>query len=178
MSATATSTATAAAYERAHLSPLAVARPGAGGHAPEAEHESASQSLPLVDCSKDEEQPAGYNSGGYMVVRVGDRFKDGRYHVLRKLGSVPPFRRCLPARSPTRSQMGPFFDRLARQRHPVSQPAPGRAARPTHLRPSDNRHSALKVVKSAARYTETAKDEIKLYARRLPLPLSLTRLPD
>jgi hypothetical protein len=37
-------------------------------------------------CSKDEEAPSGYNSGGYMMVKVGDGFKDGRYVVLRKLG--------------------------------------------------------------------------------------------
>lgn len=40
--------------------------------------------------SKDEESPAEYNPGGYLVVRVKDAFKDGRYIVLRKLGSVRP----------------------------------------------------------------------------------------
>jgi hypothetical protein len=47
--------------------------------------------------SKEEEAPSGYNTGGYMMVRVGDAFKEGRYVVLRKLGLVlssstlPPF---------------------------------------------------------------------------------------
>jgi hypothetical protein len=40
---------------------------------------------------KDEESPADYNYGGYLQVKVADSFKDGRYSVVRKLGSVPPF---------------------------------------------------------------------------------------
>jgi hypothetical protein len=40
---------------------------------------------------KDEESPADYNYGGYLQVKVADAFKDGRYTVVRKLGSVPPF---------------------------------------------------------------------------------------
>jgi hypothetical protein len=47
---------------------------------------------PVEPCSKDEEAPAGYNSGGYMSVRIGDAFKDGRYVVLRKLGCARPCR--------------------------------------------------------------------------------------
>lgn len=43
--------------------------------------------------SKDEESAADYNSGGYLAVKVGDVFKNGRYLVQRKLGCVP-----LPAR--------------------------------------------------------------------------------
>ena len=41
---------------------------------------------------KDEESPADYNYGGYLQVKVADTFKDGRYTIVRKLGSVPfPF---------------------------------------------------------------------------------------
>ncbi|PIL30940.1 hypothetical protein GSI_07109 [Ganoderma sinense ZZ0214-1] len=69
--------------------------------------------VPVPDVySKDEESPADYNSGGYLQVKINDSFKDGRYLVLRKLGT--------------------------------------------------RKHSALKVVKSAGRYAETARDEIKL----------------
>jgi hypothetical protein len=72
---TATTTATTSrAYDS--LSQLSVAAPPVA-------------SAPPPDHSKDEEQPAGYNSGGYMVVRVGDTFKEGRYTVLRKLGYTP-----------------------------------------------------------------------------------------
>ena len=37
---------------------------------------------------KDEESPADYNAGGYLPVKVNDTFKQGRYRVVRKLGSV------------------------------------------------------------------------------------------
>jgi hypothetical protein len=37
---------------------------------------------------KDEESPADYNNGGYLQVKPSDLFKDGRYTILRKLGSV------------------------------------------------------------------------------------------
>jgi len=44
---------------------------------------------------KDEESPADYNYGGYLQVKVGDAFKDGRYTIVRKLGCAlfPLFRR-------------------------------------------------------------------------------------
>ena len=46
-----------------------------------------SQILPFDQPScKDEENPADYNAGGYLPVKVNDTFKDGRYTVLRKLG--------------------------------------------------------------------------------------------
>ncbi|THH13820.1 hypothetical protein EUX98_g9680, partial [Antrodiella citrinella] len=76
--------------------------------------------------NKDEESPADYNSGGYLPVKVRDTFKDGRYHVLRKLG------------------WGHFSTVWL--------------VKDT----SENRHAAMKVVKSAGRYAETARDEIKL----------------
>ncbi|KAF9270540.1 kinase-like protein [Marasmius fiardii PR-910] len=79
--------------------------------------------------SKDEESPADYNAGGYLQVKVGDTFKNGRYRVIRKLG------------------WGHFSTVwLVKDGH-------------------SNCHSALKVVKSAGRYAETARDEIKLLSR-------------
>lgn len=45
--------------------------------------------LPVEDpLLKDEESPADYNAGGYLPVKVNDTFKNGRYRVVRKLGSV------------------------------------------------------------------------------------------
>jgi len=38
--------------------------------------------------SKDEESPADYNVGGYLPVKIGEGFKNGRYRVVRKLGCV------------------------------------------------------------------------------------------
>lgn len=36
--------------------------------------------------SSDEEDPRDYKAGGYHPVSIGDRFKDGRYIIVRKLG--------------------------------------------------------------------------------------------
>ncbi|KAG6817612.1 hypothetical protein H0H87_006240 [Tephrocybe sp. NHM501043] len=86
--------------------------------------------LPVEDLtSKDEESPADYNAGGYLPVKVGDAFKNGRYRVVRKLG------------------WGHFSTVWL-----VNDT-------------QEQRHSALKVVKSAGRYAETARDEIKLLSR-------------
>ena len=75
------------------------------------------------------------------------------------------------------SQLGTFLDRLAYQGHRVrhmSRSIPSRASLltespfppspPSYYLTSNsvNRHGALKVVKSAGRYAETARDEIKL----------------
>ena len=60
-------------------------------------------------------------------------------------------------------QLGPFLDRMARKGHKVRAVNVRRACSPCFERM--NRHVALKVVKSAARYTETALDEIKLLQR-------------
>lgn len=38
--------------------------------------------------SRHEESPAEYNAGGYLAVKIGDKFNNGRYTVLRKLGYV------------------------------------------------------------------------------------------
>jgi serine/threonine protein kinase len=86
--------------------------------------------LPVEDqIPKDEESPADYNSGGYLPVKVGDTFKNGRYRVVRKLG------------------WGHFSTVWLVKDMKLKH------------------HSALKVVKSAGRYAETARDEIKLLSR-------------
>ncbi|KAG2146510.1 kinase-like protein [Suillus bovinus] len=91
---------------------------------------STSKIVPVTDQEpKDEESPADYNAGGYMVVKIDDTFKDGRYVVARKLG------------------WGHFSTVWL--------------VNDTH----ENRYSALKVVKSATRYAETARDEIKLLSQ-------------
>lgn len=83
-------------------------------------------------------------------------------------GRLPPssywrffFRRPLHCRPQAR--MGSLFNRLAGQRCSASRVA--YFALPSSSFPSENRHVALKVVKSAPRYTETALDEIKLLQR-------------
>lgn len=74
----------------------------------------------------DEEDSEDYCKGGYHPVQVGEKFKDGRYTVVRKLG------------------WGHFSTVwLSRDN-------------------GNGKHVALKVVRSAAHYTETAIDEIKL----------------
>jgi len=65
--------------------------------------------------------------------------------------------------------MGSFFNRLVGQGHPVSHSLflPRHVPQPflTPVSSRQHRHSALKVVKSAGRYAETARDEIKLLSR-------------
>ncbi|ELV11499.1 Serine/threonine-protein kinase SRPK3 [Tupaia chinensis] len=88
--------------------------------------------------SDDEEQedPKDYCKGGYYPVRIGDLF-NGRYHVVRKLG------------------WGHFSTVwLCWDIRATSQRGSGHCRR--------KRFVALKVVKSAGHYTETAVDEIKL----------------
>ncbi|KAL7414294.1 kinase-like domain-containing protein [Mrakia frigida] len=73
-----------------------------------------------------EEESKEYRPGGYHPVRIGDKFREGRYEVKRKLG------------------WGHFSTVwLARDSR-------------------ENRHVALKIVKSDKHYTETALDEIQL----------------
>ncbi|KAK0390575.1 hypothetical protein NLU13_0079 [Sarocladium strictum] len=74
----------------------------------------------------DEEDSEDYCKGGYHPVQVGEKYKDGKYTVVRKLG------------------WGHFSTVwLSRDN-------------------TNGKHVALKVVRSAAHYTETAIDEIKL----------------
>ncbi|KAG0136953.1 kinase-like domain-containing protein [Tuber indicum] len=77
----------------------------------------------------DEEDYEDYCKGGYHPVTVGEKFKDGRYEVLRKLG------------------WGHFSTVWLSRDERTGQ------------------HVALKVVRSASHYTETALDEIKLLQR-------------
>jgi serine/threonine-protein kinase SRPK3 len=74
----------------------------------------------------EEEDSEDYCKGGYHPVTIGEKFKDGRYLVVRKLG------------------WGHFSTVWL--------------SRDTET----GKHVALKVVRSAAHYTETAIDEIKL----------------
>lgn len=74
----------------------------------------------------DEEDSEDYCKGGYHPVQIGEKFKDNKYTVVRKLG------------------WGHFSTVwLSRDN-------------------TNGKHVALKVVRSAAHYTETAVDEIKL----------------
>ncbi|KAG0750149.1 hypothetical protein G6F57_001308 [Rhizopus arrhizus] len=81
------------------------------------------------EIERDEEDRKDYCKGGYHPVHVGEKYKNGQYVVLRKLG------------------WGHFStvwlvqDQITRN------------------------HFAMKVVKSAKHYTETARDEIKLLER-------------
>ncbi|KAF3760123.1 hypothetical protein M406DRAFT_100132 [Cryphonectria parasitica EP155] len=82
-----------------------------------------------ADNTADEEDSEDYCKGGYHPVTVGEKFNNGRYTVVRKLG------------------WGHFSTVW------LSRDA------------TTSKHVALKVVRSAAHYTETAIDEIKLLQR-------------
>ncbi|KAK3355180.1 putative dis1-suppressing protein kinase dsk1 [Neurospora tetraspora] len=87
---------------------------------------SSSAAEDIAENTADEEDQEDYCKGGYHPVTIGEKFKDGKYTVVRKLG------------------WGHFS---------------------TVWLSKDNttgKHVALKVVRSAAHYTETAIDEIKL----------------
>ncbi|RYP10837.1 hypothetical protein DL764_000389 [Monosporascus ibericus] len=92
------------------------------------QHSPTSSSGPddAADNTADEEDSEDYCKGGYHPVQIGEKFKDGKYTVVRKLG------------------WGHFSTVwLSRDNE-------------------NGRHVALKVVRSASHYTETAIDEIKL----------------
>ncbi len=87
---------------------------------------STSSREDAAEATADEEDSEDYCKGGYHPVTVGEKFKDGKYTVVRKLG------------------WGHFSTVwLSRDN-------------------TTGKHVALKVVRSAAHYTETAIDEIKL----------------
>ena len=125
--------------------------------------------------SKDEESAADYNQGGYLAVKLRDTFKNGRYVVQRKLGYVSllhfsqPFPR---SDSPSfsffflQSSWGHFSTVWLIKDNEYATPSsilPPRVYTDNGGRVNRaNKHSALKVVKSAGRYAETARDEIKL----------------
>lgn len=87
---------------------------------------SSSAAEDIAENTADEEDQEDYCKGGYHPVTIGEKFKDGKYTVVRKLG------------------WGHFSTVwLSRDN-------------------TTGKHVALKVVRSAAHYTETAIDEIKL----------------
>lgn len=75
----------------------------------------------------DEEDYEDYCKGGYHPVYIGERYNNGRYEIVRKLG------------------WGHFSTVWLAKDHS-----------------NNSKHVALKVVRSAAHYTETALDEISL----------------
>ncbi|KXJ89509.1 kinase-like domain-containing protein [Microdochium bolleyi] len=92
------------------------------------QHSPTSSSGPedAAENTADEEDSEDYCKGGYHPVQIGEKFKDGKYVVVRKLG------------------WGHFSTVWL--------------SRDT----TNGKHVALKVVRSASHYTETAIDEIKL----------------
>lgn len=78
----------------------------------------------------DEEDIEDYTAGGYHPVEIGERFKNGRYEITRKLG------------------WGHFSTVWLAKDHE-----------------NNGAHVALKVVRAAPHYTETAQDEIRLLNR-------------
>ncbi|KAF9229541.1 kinase-like protein [Gyrodon lividus] len=104
--------------------------------------------VPVPDqVSKEEESPADYNAGGYLPVNINDSFKDGRYTVVRKLG------------------WGHFSTVWLVQDTQCVISSPSCSLPPFSYNSSQSCYSALKVVKSASRYAETARDEIKLLSK-------------
>ncbi|EJD35243.1 kinase-like protein [Auricularia subglabra TFB-10046 SS5] len=96
-----------------------------------AAHDAAADDDGSWSMTEDEEDFEDYVKGGYHPVNIGDKFADGRYVIVRKLG------------------WGHFSTVWLANDTQTS------------------RHVALKVVKSATRYTETALDEIKLLQRTI-----------
>lgn len=118
---------------------------------------------------KTEENVADYNAGGYLPIQVGDTFRDRRYKVVRKLGCVMntvAIFYCCVAHCALSCPAGATFQPFGLSRTLSAS----RVRRTPHIMLTQHRtkrHSALKVVKSAGRYAETAKDEIKLLSRAL-----------
>jgi len=111
---------------------------------------------------KDEESPADYNYGGYLQVNVADTFKDGRYTIVRKLGSVSLLFRRRPAS--ISFSWGHFSTVWLVKDSPyvVFTISLYPCLTSSTFRDRGKRHSALKIIKSAGRYSETARDEIRL----------------
>ncbi|CAD7702095.1 unnamed protein product [Ostreobium quekettii] len=58
-------------------------------HSEHTRHETSAYQAPesaVEESDSDNEGSSGYRKGGYHPVRIGERFKDGRYTVQRKLG--------------------------------------------------------------------------------------------
>jgi serine/threonine-protein kinase SRPK3 len=105
----------------------------------------SSQSASIM--TEDEEDWEDYVKGGYHPVKIGDTFSDERYVVVRKLGWGHFSTVWLAKDQKYVGRLHPFFIVYLINIYRM------------------NRHVALKVVKSAPRYTETALDEIKLLQR-------------
>ncbi len=103
--------------------------------------------------TEDEEDWQEYVKGGYHPVQIGDLFSEGRYVVVRKLGWGHFSTVWLARDTECVSPFACFFILKKFFFYPL-----------LNARRMD-RHVALKVVKSAPRYTETALDEIKLLQR-------------
>ncbi|KAK9904075.1 hypothetical protein WJX75_003847 [Coccomyxa subellipsoidea] len=65
--------------------PKKVVRKGPPSNQSAQRHDSGSESAGSDEDSEDE-GTEGYRKGGYHPVRIGEKYKDGRYVVLRKLG--------------------------------------------------------------------------------------------
>ncbi len=107
------------------------------------DHSQASESEEDVDSWDDEEDLKDYRRGGYHPIKPGDRFSDGRYRVLCKVG------------------WGHFSTVWLAwdERHDEGRGRP----------------AVLKVQKSADRYAEAAKDEVKLLSQVSVSPECLGR---
>jgi serine/threonine protein kinase len=115
---------------------------------------------------KDEESPAEYNAGGYLPVKVGDTFKHARYRVVRKLGCVSGRLYYVKCINNIPILAGVTFQLFGWSRTNSASDLLSRSSTTDHpFYISINRHSALKIVKSAGRYAETARDEIKLLSK-------------
>ncbi|KDR71391.1 hypothetical protein GALMADRAFT_144070 [Galerina marginata CBS 339.88] len=121
----------------------------------------SSQSASIM--TEDEEDWEDYVKGGYHPVKIGDTFSDGRYVVVRKLGWghfstvwLAKDQKCVFLASYVASYVRHLISFFFFSTPPLFRNGVFRRM---------NRHVALKVVKSAPRYTETALDEIKLLQR-------------
>ncbi|QRV91516.1 Serine/threonine-protein kinase [Ceratobasidium sp. AG-Ba] len=110
-------------YSSGHFTrPLPIPVPGSS-YASSGTHSAPAKEMDMRDLDK-EEDLLDYADGGYLPVHIGDTFKDGRYHIVRKLG------------------WGHFSTVwLAKDK-------------------VQNRHVAIKVVKSAKTYVTAARDEV------------------
>lgn len=98
--------------------------------------EKASNAMKADDCSSEEEDSEDYRKGGYHPIKLSEKFNNGAYEVVGKLG------------------WGHFST--------VWMAKSMLAVNPTSSSSCWNSFVALKVVKSEKKYVETALDEIKL----------------
>jgi len=112
----------------------------------------------------DNEGLDGYRPGGYHPVRLGDRFKDGRYVVRGKLGWGHFSTVWL-----VEDKGETLTEARARGAPGPGEPADAGASAPPGGRgltwgdpPPQSGHRALKVQKSQSHYTEAARDEVRL----------------